>query len=216
MNKRFLVFFGTYAFLCMTPAHAELADRTKPMHIEADSMRYDDIGKITNATGRVIATKGTLLLRADAVEVRQDAEGHNFMVATANTGKQVFLRQKREGLNEFYEAQANRAERNEKTSITTLSGKATLRRLAGSTLADEVQGETIVYNEATEVYNVTSGAAGHTAPSGVPSGRVRATIAPRASTAPAPSSPAASGPAAGTTPRSATTLQPSPQIGGKQ
>lgn len=202
-----------YAFLCMAPAHAELADRTKPMHIEADSMRYDDIGKVTNATGRVIATKGTLLLRADTVEVRQDAQGHNFMVATANAGNRVFMRQKREGLNEFYEAQANRAERDEKTMITTLSGKAILRRLAGSSLADEVQGETIVYNEATEVYNVTSGAAGQTAPSGVPSGRVRATIAPRAST----TTPGAASSATGSaTPRNSTTLQPSPQIGGSQ
>ena len=159
MNKRFFVFASMYAFFCMVPAHAELADRTKPMHIEADSLRYDDIGKITNATGRVIATKGTLLLRADAVEVRQDPQGHNFMVASANAGNQVFMRQKREGLNEFYEGQANRAERNEKTLITTLIGKATLRRLVGNTLADEVQGETIVYNEGTEVYNVTSGGA---------------------------------------------------------
>ncbi|MDO4795271.1 MAG: lipopolysaccharide transport periplasmic protein LptA [Brachymonas sp.] len=196
----------------MAPIHAELADRTKPMHIEADSMRYDDIGKITNATGRVIATKGTLLLRADAVEVRQDAQGNNFMVATASAGNQVFMRQKREGLNEFYEAQANRAERNEKTLITTLSGKASLRRLAGNTLADEVQGETIVYNEATEVYNVTSGAAGQTSPSGVPSGRVRATIAPRtpSATAPAPAT------APSSAPRRSTTLQASPQIGGGQ
>lgn len=203
----------------MASAHAELADRTKPLHIEADVMRHDDIGKVTNATGRVIATKGTLLLRADAVEVRQDPQGHNFMVATANTGNRVFMRQKREGLNEFYEAQANRAERNEKTSIITLSGKATLRRLAGNTLADEVQGETIVYNEATEVYNVTSGAAGQTAPSGVPSGRVRATIAPRASTttpAPAPTPGAASSATGTAASRSSTTLQPSPQIGGSQ
>ena len=128
------------------------------------------------------------------------------MVASANPGNQVFMRQKREGLNEFYEGQANRAERNEKTLITTLIGKASLRRLVGNTLADEVQGETIVYNEGTEVYNVTSGAAGHAAPSGVPSGRVRATIAPRVSGA----TPAASAP------QNSTTLQPSPQIGGGQ
>ena len=197
MNKRFLVFLSTSIFLGMAPAHAELADRTKPMHIEADSMRYDDIGKITNATGRVIATKGTLLLRADA-------QGHNFMVATASTGQQVFMRQKREGLNEFYEGQANRAERNEKTMVTTLIGKATLRRMVGDKMADEVQGDTIVYNEATEVYNVTGGAKGSTPPSGVPSGRVRATIAPRTPAA----APAAS------TPANATPLQPSPQIGG--
>ena len=51
-------------WLCASAAQAELADRNKPMHIEADSMRYDDINKITNATGRVIGTKGTMVLIA--------------------------------------------------------------------------------------------------------------------------------------------------------
>ena len=213
MNKRLIYLLSACALLCAVPVHAELADRDKPMHIEADTMRYDDIGKITNATGRVIATKGTLLLRADAVEVRQDPEGNNYVVATANAGNQVFMRQKREGLNEFYEGQSNRAERDEKTLITTLTGNAVLRRLAGNTLADEVRGEVIVYNEVTEVYNVTSGAPGQTAPSGVPSGRVRATIAPRArTTAPGAADARPGTPAS----RGSVTLQNSAQIGGGQ
>ena len=140
------------------PAQAELADRDKPMFIEADTMRYDDANKVTNATGRVVATKGTLVLRADAVEVRQDDTGKSFVVATSRAGNQALMRQKREGLNEFFEAQANRIERDEKTQIARLLGKAVMRRLVGDTQVDEVRGDTIVYNEATEVYNVSGGA----------------------------------------------------------
>lgn len=204
--------------LCSLPltgaglATAELADRTKPMHIEADSMRYDDINKVTNATGRVIGTKGTMLLRADAVEIRQDAQGNSTTVATSNAGNQVFMRQKREGLNEFFEAQANRIERDDKTLIARLSGKAKMRRLVGNTLADEIEGENMVYNEVTEVYQVTGGTpAASTTPGGIPAGRVRATIAPQSTT------PAQAAPAAGkAAQRSAITLQPSAQIGAGQ
>ena len=165
------------------------------------------IGKTTNATGRVIASKGTLLLRADAIEIRQDTQGQNFMIATGSTGNPVFMRQKREGLNEFFEAQASRIERDEKTQMIRLIGKAVLRRLVGNALADEIQGETVIYNEATEAYTVASGAAGGVSTSGIPSGRVRAMITPRSATT--------ASPARGRTSTSspAVPLQPSPQIG---
>ena len=209
MKNRLFFLVGACLLLSGATAHAELADRNKPMHIEADAMRYDDIGKITRATGRVIASKGTLLLRAETIEVRQDGEGQNFIVATGSAGNPVFMRQKREGLNEFFEAQANRIERNEKTLMTRLVGKAVLRRLVGSTLADEIQGETVVYNEANETYTIASGPAGSTSASGIPSGRVRAMILPHSTTTvlptPGRSAPAASGPAV--------SLQPSTQIG---
>ena len=194
------------------PLHAELADRTKPMNIEADSMRYDDINKVTNAAGRVVATKGTLLLRADAVEIKQDAQGNHATVATSVAPNQVFMRQKREGLNEFIEGQANRIERDEKTLITNLIGKVAMRRLVGNTLVDELHGDRLVYNEATEVYSVTSepGAAA-AQPGGVPAGRVRAVIGPAgAGTAPLVAPKAGASPASK---RSAMTLQPSAQIG---
>ena len=199
--------------LCTGVAHAELADRSKPMHIEADSMRYDDINKITNATGRVIGTKGTMVLRADAVEIRQDAQGNSTTVATSNTGNQVFMRQKREGLNEFFEAQANRIERDDKTMIARLSGKAKMRRLIGNTLADEIEGESMVYNEVTEVYQVTGGTpAANASPSGIPSGRVRAVIVPSGTGSMLQNAPAAGK----AVQRSAITLQPSAQIGAGQ
>ena len=129
------------------------------------------------------------------------------MIATGSTGNPVFMRQKREGLNEFFEAQASRIERDEKTQMIRLIGKAVLRRLVGNALADEIQGETVIYNEATEAYTVASGTAGGVSASGIPSGRVRAMITPRSATT------ASSARGRTSTSGPAVPLQPSPQIG---
>jgi len=61
-----------------------------------------------------------------------------------------------------------------------------MRRLAGSTMQDEVTGAVIVYNNTTEVYTVDGAArsAGAT-PSKGAGGRVRAILAPRGTPAPA-------------------------------
>ena len=56
-------------------AQAEKADRDKPMQIEADSMRHDESKQLTQFTGKVTATKGTLVLRAERMEVQQDSQG---------------------------------------------------------------------------------------------------------------------------------------------
>ncbi len=45
------------ALLCLAgAAQAEKADRNKPMNIEADSLRYDDLKQVSVFTGRVVLT----------------------------------------------------------------------------------------------------------------------------------------------------------------
>ena len=44
-------------------AHAERADRDKPLNIEADNMTYDDLKQVNIFTGHVVATKGTIVGR---------------------------------------------------------------------------------------------------------------------------------------------------------
>jgi lipopolysaccharide export system protein LptA len=51
-------------------AHAEKADRDKPMNIEADALRYDDLKQTSVFTGNVVLTKGTILIRGARVDVR--------------------------------------------------------------------------------------------------------------------------------------------------
>lgn len=57
-------------------AHAERADKDKPLNIEADNMTYDDLKQVNIFTGHVVATKGTIVIKADRVEVTQDPQGY--------------------------------------------------------------------------------------------------------------------------------------------
>ena len=57
--------------LCTAPVGAEKADRNKPLNVEADSGRYDDLKQVGTFSGNVVVTKGTLTMRAAKIEVRQ-------------------------------------------------------------------------------------------------------------------------------------------------
>lgn len=81
------------AVLCLAllaaSAHAEKADRDKPVNLEADTVTLDDINKISVYQGNVVLTQGTLMLRADRVQVTQNAEGLDKVSAV---GRRVPLR----------------------------------------------------------------------------------------------------------------------------
>jgi lipopolysaccharide export system protein LptA len=70
---------------------AERADRAKPMNVEADSLRYDDVNQTSVFTGRVVVTKGSIIIRGAKVDVKQDPEGYQFGLVTAEPGKRAFF-----------------------------------------------------------------------------------------------------------------------------
>jgi lipopolysaccharide export system protein LptA len=164
-------------------AHAERADRDKPMNIEADAMRYDDLKQVNVFTGQVVMTKGTILMRGNRVEVRKDAQGYQFGVATAEPGQRAFFRQKREGVDEYMEGEGEVIEYDGRADKVTFIRRGVLRRYLGTQLNDEVTGGVIVYNNVTEVFTVDAGKPG-TSP-GSP-GRVRAVLTPQPSAGAAP------------------------------
>ena len=154
-------------------AHAELADKDKPMNIEADSLRYDDATQTSVFTGKVVITKGTIIMRGNKMDVRQDAQGNQFGLLL---GKPGFFRQKREGLDEWVEGEADRVDYDSQAQTVVLTGNAALRRYRGTTLNDENLGNQITYNSQTEVFTVKGGVASSTPAN--PSGRVRAMLTP--------------------------------------
>lgn len=199
------------AALAAAPVQAEKADRDKPMNIEADALRYDDIRQISVFTGRVVVTKGTIVIRGARVEVRQDADGYQFGLVTASPEAPAYYRQKRDGLDEFMEGEADTIEYDGKADRVRLVRNAQLRRLRGGVLADEMNGNLIVYDNSTDVFTVDGGPrSGNATAQGkptAPSGRVRAVLTPR-------SQPAAGTP---TTPPSApASLRPSTTLGGER
>jgi lipopolysaccharide export system protein LptA len=202
---RGLVTWGLLTLGIACPAVAERADREKPMNIEADALRYEDQKGLSTFTGRVVVTKGTIVMRGSRLEVRQDAAGNQSGTMFAEPGQRAFFRQKRDGVDEYIEGEGETIEYDGKTDIVRFVRRAEMRRLAGAALQDEVMGSVIVYNNVTEVYTVDAGARAAGAPSAAPGGRVRAVLAPRNTTpAPAPSNRAASAP--GTTLRPSVTL----------
>jgi len=163
-------------------AHAEKADRNKPMNIEADALRYDDLRQTSVFTGRVVVTKGTIVFRGARIEVRQDAEGYQHGVVTAEPGKLAFFRQKREGADEYIEGEGETIEYDGKADRVKFIKRAEMRRYRGATLADEITGNLIVYDNTTDVFTVDGGPASPST-----TGRVRAVLAPRAAAStPAP------------------------------
>lgn len=153
------------AALLAAPARAEKADRDQPINLEADTVTLDDIRKISVYEGNVILSQGTLMLRADRVQVTQSEAGLDKVVAT---GRPVSFRQKLDGREEFIEGYAKRIEYTGASSQLELIGEARLRRNG-----DELRGAQISYNANTEFYKVVGGADAQTP------GRVRAIIRPK-------------------------------------
>ncbi len=172
MKPTFILYFVLLAGL-LPKAWAEKADRNKPMQIEADSMRYEDAQQITVFTGKVVATKGTIVIRGSRVEVRQDPESNQYGTVTGTPKERAFFRQKREGLDEFIEGEAETLIYNGKADTVRFETNAVIRRFRGTTLADEVTGAVINYENTTEKFSVDGSAAGAAA------GRVRAVITPK-------------------------------------
>jgi lipopolysaccharide export system protein LptA len=173
---------------CWIPAAmAERADREQAMNAEADALRYDDASQTSIFTGRVVITKGSIQIRGARVEVRQDPQGYQFGTVLAGPDQIASFRQKREGVNEYIEGQAQRIEYDSRADQVKFSGQAVLRRYRGQVLSDETAGAVIVYDNRTEVFRVDGGAA--SASPANPSGRVRATLAPRSRAEPAAGKP---------------------------
>ena len=198
--------------LLVSPAQAEKADRAKPMNAEADSLRYDDVRQTSVFTGNVVISKGTMVIRADRVEVRQDNEGFQFGTATASAGKRAFFRQKRDtpttAGDEWIEGEGEVIVYDGKADTVTFNRNANLRRLRGATLTDETTGAQITYDNTSDVFNVLGGNAVGASNAGTSGGRVRAVLSPRsAASAPANTPPSA----ASTAP-----LRPSLSLGGEK
>lgn len=138
-------------------AFAERADKDKPAVINADRSSGDDLNQTQVYTGDVVLTKGTIILRADQLTVRQDPEGYSLGIAVATKpGTLAYFRQKREGVDEFIEGQAERIEYDEKADTVRLFTRAVVKRLAAGRDADEIRGDRIDYNTRTEIYNAQS------------------------------------------------------------
>ncbi|MCP1117153.1 lipopolysaccharide transport periplasmic protein LptA [Robbsia andropogonis] len=165
--------------LITSTVHAEQADKNKPLVYSADHLSYDDLKQTTILTGNVELTKGTIIVRGDRAEIHQDPEGYSYATATSDKGL-AYIREKRDGVNEYFEGQGKRIDYDGKNDVSTLTGQAVARRLSGlTTPIDEVHGSVIRYDGQTGYYTAQSNGGTKT---GTPGGRVRGMIAPTTNT----------------------------------
>lgn len=163
-------------------AHAERADRSKPVNIEADKVTVNEKLKKHVFEGQVVLTQGTLQIKGDQLTVTQDAAGFDRGVVTSNNGLSTF-RQKRDGSGEYVNGEAKRIEYDGKTQKTYLYTNAYV--ISGK---DEVRGQYIEYDGFTGQYIVTNSGSSRPSSNG---GRVRAVIQPKnADAGEAPATPA--------------------------
>lgn len=156
---------------------AEKADRFKPLNVEADQPGKIDLqNQFIVFNGNVVVTKGTMVIRAARIEVRESPDGYHSAVAIGAQGKPALFRQKRDGVDETIEGEAERLEYDGKADTIRFVTNASVRRLRGTTVADEISGNLVSYDSISEVFSVSGGAAA--TPSN-PSGRVRAVLTPR-------------------------------------
>lgn len=179
---------GLLALLAAGAAAAERADRDKPLTMEADRpCTVDLVRQVSVCSGNVVIAQGTLVIRADRVELRELPDGYRTATAIGSPGKPAAYRQRRDGGEEELIGSADRLEYDARSDTVRLVGNAQVRRLRGSVAAEDIQGNVIVWDNAAELFSVQGGAA---TPSN-PSGRVRAVLSPRADAASAASAPAA-------------------------
>lgn len=181
MKNKFRLLLASLALAAASFAHAEQADRTKPLEITSDNgCTMDQIKGVSTCEGNVVVIQGTLRLNGDKVVASQDKQGNQTLVAT---GRIVTFRQKMDGKNEWVEGQSSRLDYSSAANLAVLTGNARVKREG-----DLVVGNVITYNTQNETYQVTGGTA-----TGPNKGRVTVILQPK-NTA---SQPAAAKPASG-------------------
>ncbi len=158
------------------PVQAEKADRTKSFVIEADKPGVLDLQRQTLIfNGNAVISQGSMLLRAERIEMRETPEGYRAATAIGSAAKPASWRQRRDGVDETVEGTADRIEFDGRSDTLRFVGNGAVRRLRAGAVADEITGASIVWDNLAEVFKVEGG----TATPANPSGRVRVILSPR-------------------------------------
>jgi lipopolysaccharide export system protein LptA len=161
-------------------AHAEKADRDKPIELESDTLTSNDAKKTSTYTGNVILTQGTLVIRADKLIVHEDQAGFQH---SSSFGNPTTFKQKSEGKNEYIEGSAQRIEYDGRMDKVQLYTKAWVKR--GE---DIVRGDYIMYDTNAEYAEVIGGGSQASSKEN-PKGRVHAVIQSKSKNRVAPAQP---------------------------
>jgi lipopolysaccharide export system protein LptA len=153
----FCLSIGIALGLFVIPAHAEKADKDKPIALSSDKAQFDDVKQIYYLERNVLLIKGSLIIKGEKAEVKIDPEGYQFVTIFAKPGELASLRQKRDTeFNDFIEGFAELIDYDGKTDIAILQRRARMNQISGTRVTDQLHGDKIHYDGNTEKYNVVS------------------------------------------------------------
>lgn len=188
------------ASLAAAPAWAEKADRSKPIVLEADrSGTVDYQRQVVVFSGNVSITQGSMVLRAERIELRELPNGYRAASAIGTAVAPATWRQRLDAPDETMEGSADRIEFDSRADTLRFLGNGMVRRLRRGLVSDEITGGAILWDNLAEVFKVEGGASSPVNPSG----RVRVILSPRVDAASAP----------GAAPVAAPPLAPSRDLG---
>jgi len=186
-------------FLLPLAASAEKADALKPIKIDYGDAHVDQVTQNYIATGNVVITRGTMILKSDKAEVQESPDGYRTFILTAAPGKLATFRQHRDdGPNMWDEGQAQRIEYDERNDLVKLFSKAVIKQLDGTKVTQEMDSEFISYDNRKEVLVGRNDANGENK---VGNGRGSITLQPHRA-------PAGAAPAPAAAPAASATAQP--------
>lgn len=140
-----LVAAGSVALALASSAFAEKADKEKPISFSAEQPAEVDFEKrIGTLKGNVIITQGTLTIKADRIDFKQNAD--NSLSATAY-GNPIAFKQKKDDADEYYEGFAQRAVYDGQKDLLELFDRALLKQ--GT---DEIRSNYISYNSTSGIF----------------------------------------------------------------
>lgn len=182
LSLRQLISLSLFGLSCVAHAQTPTASAATPVEepsttILSDTLHYDDTKRESTFTGKVVMTRGLLTLSSDVLAMREDTEGHQYGVATAEPGKRVFIRQVRPENFEVLEGVGLKANYDGKNETFDLIGQAVVTRYICGKHFDTVSGQQVRYNQKTDVYQAFSGPDSFN-----PDGRVRSVAQPKART----------------------------------
>lgn len=131
---------------------AERADALKQIRVLADSGVANMINQGGTADGNVELTRGTLIMKAGKLSLKEDPEGYKAATLLAAPGALATFRQKRDGGDLWVEGEAERIEYDDKADVVKLFGKAKVRSLDGTRVTNAAEGPFISYDSRKEVF----------------------------------------------------------------
>ena len=121
--------------LASLAGQAEKADRFKQLNGRGRPARarIDLLNQVVVFNGNVVVTKGTMVDPGAArIEVRETPDGYHTAVAIGSPSQHATFRQKRDGVDEYIEGDAERLEYDGKSDVVRFVNNASVRRLRGA------------------------------------------------------------------------------------